>query len=190
MTVATQLVLWALLDEPSQERYGLQICEATGLPSGTVHPILDRLDGFGWLESRRETATRRHYYRLTPAGAEHARRALAAAPAPARLAWPSGPRRGDHNRAAGLVEVPIDNTAALAAAAHDAADGQVVHLTDSRGRRVAAIVPASFAADAAAAIGAIGAVANTLDELWADAGEALRLAGGVLGQVEADDGHA
>jgi hypothetical protein len=86
--------------------------------------------------------------------------------------------------------VPIDNTAALADAAHDAADGQVVHLTDSRGRRVAAIVPASFAANAAAAIGAIGAAANTLDELWADAGEALRLAEGVLGQVEADDGHA
>src|SRR5262245_43404076 len=49
MTLATQLVLRALLDEPSQERYGLQISAATGLPSGTVHPILARLDGRdGW----------------------------------------------------------------------------------------------------------------------------------------------
>jgi hypothetical protein len=56
-------------------------------------------------------------------------------------------------RAAGLVgraptpypdqvpELPIDDAAALTHAAHDAAEhGQVVYLTDSQGRRLAAIV--------------------------------------------------
>ena len=35
MTLPTQLVLRALLAEPTQEMYGLQICQAAGLPSGT-----------------------------------------------------------------------------------------------------------------------------------------------------------
>ena len=44
MTLPTQLVLRALLAEPTQEMYGLQICQAAGLPSGTIHPILARLE--------------------------------------------------------------------------------------------------------------------------------------------------
>lgn len=194
MTVATQLVLWALLDEPTQERYGLQICAATGLRSGTVHPILSRLDDLGWLESRRETADphprrspRRHYYRLTPGGAEHARRALAAAPALARLAWPTGRGRQGRNKGGGAAELAIDDAAALASAAHDAARGQVVHLTDSHGRRIAAIVPARFVTAAVAAIEAIEAAANQLGELQVSGAEALREAECVLGQAEADD---
>jgi hypothetical protein len=57
MTMPTQLVLRALLAEPAQEMYGLQICQAAGLPSGTIHPILARLEGLGWLESRWEDAS-------------------------------------------------------------------------------------------------------------------------------------
>ena len=34
MTIPTQLVLRALLAEPTREMYGLQICAAAGLPSG------------------------------------------------------------------------------------------------------------------------------------------------------------
>lgn len=86
MTIATQLVLRALLAEPTQELYGLQICEAAGLPSGTIHPILARLEGQGWLESRWEDIEpeavgrpRRRYYQLTKDGAERARIALAQA---------------------------------------------------------------------------------------------------------------
>lgn len=85
MTLPTQLVLRAMLADPTQEKYGLQICTEAGLPSGTIHPILARLEGLGWLESRWEDADprqqgrpRRRYYRLTPDGAEHARLALAA----------------------------------------------------------------------------------------------------------------
>ena len=86
MTLPTQLVLRALLAEPGREMYGLQICEAAGLPSGTIHPILARFEGLGWLESRWEDIEpeeqgrpRRRYYRLTEDGAERARIALAQA---------------------------------------------------------------------------------------------------------------
>lgn len=89
MTLPTQLVLRALLAEPTQEKYGLQICADVGLPSGTIHPILARLEGIGWLESRWENASpheqgrpRRRYYRLTTDGAERARTALARATTP------------------------------------------------------------------------------------------------------------
>jgi DNA-binding PadR family transcriptional regulator len=87
MTLPTQLVLRVLLAQPAQEMYGLQICTEAGLPSGTIHPILARLEGLGWLESRWEDGAsahaegrpRRRYYRLTTEGAEHARSALARA---------------------------------------------------------------------------------------------------------------
>ena len=35
MTIPTQLVLRALLADPSQELYGVEIGQAAGLPSGT-----------------------------------------------------------------------------------------------------------------------------------------------------------
>lgn len=86
MTLPTQLVLRVLLAEPTREMYGLQICGAAGLPSGTIHPILARLEGLGWLESRWEDIKpedegrpRRRYYWLTKDGAEQARLALARA---------------------------------------------------------------------------------------------------------------
>jgi PadR family transcriptional regulator PadR len=86
MTLATQLVLRAMLAEPTKEMYGLQICQAADLPSGTIHPILARLERLGWLESHWEDAVpqeegrpRRRYYRLTEDGAERARIALAQA---------------------------------------------------------------------------------------------------------------
>src|SRR3954469_25814754 len=89
MTLPTQLVLRALLENPTHELYGLQISQAAGLATGTIHPILARLEGLGWLESRWEDidpATagrpRRRYYRLRPDGAEHARHALATARTP------------------------------------------------------------------------------------------------------------
>ena len=54
MTIPTQLVLRALLADPAKELYGVEIGTAAGLPSGTVHPILARLEGVGWLTSRWE----------------------------------------------------------------------------------------------------------------------------------------
>ena len=95
MTIPTQLVLRALLSDPSKELYGVEIGQEAGLPSGTVHPILARLETAGWLESRwedidprAEGRPARRYYHLTPDGLELARGALARAyGATARPAW-------------------------------------------------------------------------------------------------------
>jgi PadR family transcriptional regulator PadR len=95
MTIPTQLVLRALLADPAEERYGVEIGTAAGLPSGTVHPILARLESVGWLTSRweeidprAEGRPARRYYRLTPDGLELAQGALARAyTASARPAW-------------------------------------------------------------------------------------------------------
>src|SRR4029453_6943109 len=54
MTIPTQLVLRALLADPAQELYGVEIGTEAGLPSGTVHPILARLEAVGWVTSRWE----------------------------------------------------------------------------------------------------------------------------------------
>ena len=84
MTIQTQLVLRALLENPIRELYGLEICAAAGLASGTIHPILARLERLGWLDSKwedidpaKEGRPKRRYYRLSPDGAEYARQALA-----------------------------------------------------------------------------------------------------------------
>jgi PadR family transcriptional regulator PadR len=84
MTLQTKTVLRLALQEPGREWYGLQMIEATGLPAGTIYPIIARLESHGWLESRwedpaeHETAgrPRRRYYRFTPDGAERAGVAL------------------------------------------------------------------------------------------------------------------
>ncbi len=84
MTIPTQLVLRALLDEPTRELYGVEIGDEAGLPSGTVHPILARLEGVGWVESRWEDIDprvegrpARRYYKLTSTGVQNTRHALA-----------------------------------------------------------------------------------------------------------------
>jgi PadR family transcriptional regulator PadR len=87
MTIPTQLVLRSLLADPTREMYGLQICSDAGLPTGTIHPILAKLEiEYGWLTSRWEDVDpqaegrpRRRYYKLTEDGAERARIALAQA---------------------------------------------------------------------------------------------------------------
>jgi antitoxin (DNA-binding transcriptional repressor) of toxin-antitoxin stability system len=82
-----------------------------------------------------------------------------------------------------VTELPIDDAAGLTSAAHDAAErGQVVHLTDSHGRRIAAIVPASVAAAGTAAIAALEDAADlaiaqeALAEWEADERRTYRLA--------------
>ena len=88
MTWTTQAVLRAFLDDLETPRYGFELGSLTGLASGTVHPILARLEGAGWVESFWEdidtTAVgrpRRRYYRLTADGVPAARLALAEASA-------------------------------------------------------------------------------------------------------------
>lgn len=87
MTPATRLVLAELLNGGGA-KYGLGICKATGLASGTVQVILRRFeDDHGWLVSvyeeidpKQVERPRRRYYRLTPDGARRALEALARPP--------------------------------------------------------------------------------------------------------------
>ena len=86
MTLTVQLVLWALLAEPGREMYGTEIMRAAGLPSGTIYPILARLEDAGWTTARdedidphAEKRPPRRYYRLTGDGAAAAREAMSRA---------------------------------------------------------------------------------------------------------------
>jgi PadR family transcriptional regulator len=84
MTNAVGKVLAALLVDPDQPRYGLDLMRATGQPSGTLYPILARLVGAGWAVAEWESAhaasedgrPARRYYRLTDCGLAAARAAL------------------------------------------------------------------------------------------------------------------
>lgn len=83
MTLQTLALLRVLLDESSAPYYGLKLSKAVHLPTGTIYPILARLERAGWLSSEWEQldpavikAPRRRFYRLTPAGTVRARQAL------------------------------------------------------------------------------------------------------------------
>lgn len=104
MTLPTQLVLMALLEDPTREMYGLEVCGAAGLPTGTIHPILARLEKFGWLMSEWESGEpqelgrpRRRYYRLNPDNIAAARAALARAQATATRLGTLRPRLAEGN---------------------------------------------------------------------------------------------
>ena len=103
MTIPTQRVLRAMLEDVNAERYGIEIADLAQLATGTVHPILARLERLGWLKSRWEDVdprtegrAARRYYRLTASGAEQARNALARAyRPPTRRAFTPSPRPGE-----------------------------------------------------------------------------------------------
>lgn len=73
LTYPTALVLVAI---QHGHRYGFELMDVTGLPDGTVYPILRRLEKRGVLKgawedearARAEQRPPRRYYRLTPVG--------------------------------------------------------------------------------------------------------------------------
>ena len=80
----TLLLLEALLVHPAQWQHGYGLSQQTGLASGTLYPILMRLEKLGWLETRWEDSPAagrpaRHFYRLGGNGREWAREELKAA---------------------------------------------------------------------------------------------------------------
>lgn len=89
----TLLVLQRFLARPREWRYGYELSRETGLKSGTLYPILIRLEKHSLLEARwlmtEEGVPPRHTYRLTPNGLELARAKIAEA------------RRG------GLIQEPV-----------------------------------------------------------------------------------
>jgi len=80
----TLVLLEALLVHVAQWQHGYALSQDTGLASGTLYPILIRLEKTGWLETRWEEGAApgrppRHLYRLSGNGREWAREELAAA---------------------------------------------------------------------------------------------------------------
>ena len=77
------LLLEFLAETPSKWGYGYDIVRFSGLKSGTLYPLLIRLQAKGLLEARWElpaTAGRpRHAYRITPRGLALVRKARATA---------------------------------------------------------------------------------------------------------------
>jgi PadR family transcriptional regulator, regulatory protein PadR len=88
-------VLGALLSSGYVELSGADISRATKLASGTLYPILFRLERAGWLESRWEEGEpsalgrpRRRLYRVTALGAQKTRAAInALEPVLRGVAW-------------------------------------------------------------------------------------------------------
>lgn len=84
LTRRMALVVRAFLEEPSKPKYGFELMESLGISSGTLYPILARLEREGWIEGCREDIDpsvagrppRRNYY-LTGEGIVLARNALA-----------------------------------------------------------------------------------------------------------------
>lgn len=83
MTLATMAVLRVLLDDPTAHRYGFDLAREAGIATGSLYPILARLEQAGWVDSYwedqnadREGRPRRRYYVLTTSGAVAARHAL------------------------------------------------------------------------------------------------------------------
>lgn len=79
----TLLVLERFVTRPNEWRYGYELSRDTGLKSGTLYPILMRLESHSLLEARWEISGEgvppRHTYRLTPNGLELARAKMAEA---------------------------------------------------------------------------------------------------------------
>jgi DNA-binding PadR family transcriptional regulator len=80
LTWQTQAILAALLQDVATAHYGLELAKTAGLPSGTIYPILARLERAGWIESELENIDpkvagrrARRYYTLTGEGERVAR---------------------------------------------------------------------------------------------------------------------
>jgi PadR family transcriptional regulator PadR len=97
MTGPLVRVLRAFLDDAAAPRYGYDLMKAASLQSGTLYPLLARLERqklvrSAWETPQQEGQRPRKYYRLTGEGIRVARLELARAsrsrPAPARPGHP------------------------------------------------------------------------------------------------------
>jgi PadR family transcriptional regulator, regulatory protein PadR len=82
MTVPLQRVLRAFLADPAAPRYGYDLMKAASLQSGTLYPLLARLEhqklvASAWETPQQEGQRPRKYYRLTGEGIRIARLELA-----------------------------------------------------------------------------------------------------------------
>jgi PadR family transcriptional regulator PadR len=76
LTTPTRFVLDVLMAAGSDEHvWGYRICEQSGLGSGTVYPILERLEEAGWIAGVWEAEApvdrpRRRFYEVTGTGVQ------------------------------------------------------------------------------------------------------------------------
>ena len=84
LSLQTLRVLEAFLDNPAEELAGSDVQKRGKLASGTLYPILLRLESAGWSVSRWESVDpahvdrpRRRLYRLTPSGLARANEVFA-----------------------------------------------------------------------------------------------------------------
>jgi PadR family transcriptional regulator PadR len=84
MSGPTLKLLRLLLESPQEGRSGAAISKATGIGSGTMYPLLQRLELAKWIEGKWEDIDpsevgrpKRRFYKLTPSGQIAARDALA-----------------------------------------------------------------------------------------------------------------
>jgi PadR family transcriptional regulator, regulatory protein PadR len=97
MTAPLERVLGAFLADPAAPRYGYDLMKAARLPSGTLYPLLARLEHqklvtSAWETPQQEGQRPRKYYQLTSEGVRIARLELAHASARRRRA-PARPGR-------------------------------------------------------------------------------------------------
>jgi PadR family transcriptional regulator PadR len=79
MSLQTLRVLEAFLEEPTEQLAGAEVNQRCGIASGTLYPILLRLESAGWFVSQWESIDpstagrpRRRLYRLTSIGLRRA----------------------------------------------------------------------------------------------------------------------
>ncbi|HVQ69425.1 MAG TPA: helix-turn-helix transcriptional regulator [Bradyrhizobium sp.] len=98
MSGPTLKVCKVFVEDPKQERSGAELSKLASIGSGTLYPLLQRLENAGWLASKWEEVDpaeagrpRRRFYKLTAPGQKKAQRALAdlQTSAPGVVAWNS-----------------------------------------------------------------------------------------------------
>jgi DNA-binding PadR family transcriptional regulator len=79
MSLQTLRVLEIFLEDPTRHLSGAEVHQRCGIASGTLYPILLRLESAGWFISQWESIDpssvgrpRRRLYRLTSSGLRHA----------------------------------------------------------------------------------------------------------------------
>ncbi|MDE2182851.1 MAG: helix-turn-helix transcriptional regulator [Alphaproteobacteria bacterium] len=94
MSRQTRTLLAAMLEQPRRWQYGYDLSKQTGLKSGTLYPLLQRLNEGGLLEAKWQDPQvpgrpPRHAYRLTAQGLGFARELRTDEVV---HAWPAGAR--------------------------------------------------------------------------------------------------
>jgi DNA-binding PadR family transcriptional regulator len=85
MSLATLRLLSVFMQDPTKPAYGLELVKAVRSRSGTIYPILARLERAGWIRGEwedispsEERRPRRRFYTLTGLGERRAREEITA----------------------------------------------------------------------------------------------------------------